>query len=568
MPTVGGRPSPAGAVRGVRVDATLPPVSRRRLVATLVATVVAVGAVLVTAAPASAHAILQATTPADGSHVDSSPSIVTMTFNEPVSAPLGAVRVFDARGKRVDNGSLSSRDATVSLGLDGTLAPGCYVVTWRVISADSHPVRGAFNFTVGSGTTICTSPAADPADREYEIAGAIARGFAYAGTLLAAGGALFLALIHDGGDDRRGGARVVRGAAIVGGAAGLATLPIQAALATGLGVTAITKPGVLGDVLADGVGMEMVLGIGGLLLLGFGLRRRALAVVGAGAAAISFAFAGHTTTTDPRWLVMSSDIVHTATAAAWFGGLVLLWLTLRARRADNADPVAAGRVVTRFTTMATVCVLAVLAAGSALAWSEVRVLRALTSTTYGQLVIAKAALASLVALIGAYNHFRLVPALQRATEKGRNVWHHLLRTVRIEVAGLVVVLAITGVLVNVTPARTAAGIGTIYSKTEALGDDSVNLVVDPNHAGLNSIHLYLLDPTGRPAALVQSLTLELSLPSNQLGPIRRQPFVAGPGHYQLNGSDLSIPGKWTIVVRAQVSKFEEKTASFDVTVNP
>jgi len=96
----------------------------------------------------------------------------------------------------------------------------------------------------------------------------------------------------------------------------------------------------------------------------------------------------------------------------------------------------------------------------------------------------------------------------------------------------------------------------------------VNLVVDPNRAGTNSVHLYLLDPTGRALDLVQPPTLELSLPSNQLGPIRRQPFLAGPGHYQLIGGDLSIPGDWTIVVRAQTSKFEEKTATFTVTVNP
>jgi copper transport protein len=143
-----------------------------------------------------------------------------------------------------------------------------------------------------------------------------------------------------------------------------------------------------------------------------------------------------------------------------------------------------------------------------------------------------------------------------------------LRTVRVEALAMVVVIALTAVLVNVTPARNAAGIGTIFSKTEALGNDSVNLVVDPNRAGANSVHLYLLDSSGRPAELVQTLTLELSLPSNQLGPIRRQPFVAGPGHYQLSSSDLSIPGEWTIVVRAQVSKFEEQSAVFHVTVNP
>jgi copper transport protein len=535
----------------------------------LVATVVAAGMLLLTAGPASAHAGLLATTPSDGAHVDVPPSIVTMTFSEHVSAPLGAVRVFDARGKRVDNGNVVASDATVTLGLDGTLANGCYIVTWRVISADSHPVRGAFSFTVGASTDTCTRPPPDPSDRQYEIAGAIARFFAYAGTLLAAGGALFLTVVHDRNDDRGRLLRVVSGAAVVGALGVLAALPIQAALATGLGLTAITKAGVLGDVAADGVGLSAGLALAGLVVLAVGLRtsHRGATLVGAALSSVSFAFAGHTTATDPKWLAMTADIVHAGAGAAWFGGLVLLTLTLRARRSKDGDPVAAGAMVARFTTMATVCVLAVTLTGTALGWTEVRALRALTSTTYGQLLIAKAALAVLIALIGAYNHYRLVPALHRAAEKGRDVWHHLLRTVRIEALGMVIVLALTAVLVNVTPARNAAGIGTIYSKTEALGADTVNLVVDPNRAGSNAIHLYLLDPNGRAAAM-QSVTLELSLPSDQLGPIRRQPFVAGPGHYQLNSSDLSIPGKWSIVVRAQVSKFEEQTATFDVTVNP
>ena len=543
----------------------------RRIV---VATSVAIATVLLTALPASAHAVLQATTPGDGAHLDTAPTIVSLTFNEHIDAPLGAVRVFDQHGSRVDNGNVVARDNTVTAGLIGGLGDGAYVVTWRVISSDSHSVRGAFTFTVGNASAasagLVSSLFDQGADRRWEVIGAIIRGFAYAGTLLAAGGAFFLAIVHDQADDRRRLGRVVTWSALVGSAGVLAALPVQGALATGLGLSAITKSGVLADVSADGVGLSTLMAVVGLVMLVVGVRvnQRNVAVLGSSLAAISFAFAGHTTTTDPKWLVMSADIVHTTTAAAWFGGLVLLALMLRARRASDGDPVAAGAVVTRFTTMATICVLAVMITGTTIGWVEVRAWRALTSTTYGQLLIAKAALAVLIALIGAYNHYRLVPALQRASAKGRNVWHHLLRTVRIEAVGMVVVLGLTGVLVNVTPARNAAGIGTIFSKTESIGDDSVNLVVDPNRVGANAIHLYLLDPTGRPAALVESLTLELSLPSNQLGPIRRQPFVAGPGHYQLNGGDLSIAGKWTIVVRAQFSKFVEKTASFDVTVNP
>ena len=98
--------------------------------------------------------------------------------------------------------------------------------------------------------------------------------------------------------------------------------------------------------------------------------------------------------------------------------------------------------------------------------------------------------------------------------------------------------------------------------------DTVNLVVDPNRAGHNSIHMYFLDDTGRVAEVAEGVTLEISFPANDIGPLTREPFVAGPGHYQLDTHDLSSPGQWTIKVRAQFSKFEVATATFDVNVNP
>jgi hypothetical protein len=126
--------------------------------------------------------------------------------------------------------------------------------------------------------------------------------------------------------------------------------------------------------------------------------------------------------------------------------------------------------------------------------------------------------------------------------------------------------------VNQVPARTAAGIGTIYSQTKPIASatvkDTVNLVVDPNRVGHNSIHMYFLDPTGRVAEVANGVTLELSFPASQIGPLTRQPFVAGPGHYQLDTDDLSLPGQWEIKVRAQFSKFEVGETTFDVNVNP
>lgn len=537
----------------------------------------AVVLVLIGAARADAHAVPQATSPADRSHLDAPPTSVSVTFNEAVSTSLGGMRVVDCDGKQVDDGNVLARDNTVSVGIDGTIPSGAYVVAWRVISADSHPVRGAFTFVVGQGADASDSCvqknfSAD-SERALDAAGTVGRALGYVGVFLAAGGALFLTLVHDGASDRRLLRRIVFGAAVIGGFGVLVALPIEADLATGLGLTAITKSGVLADVLADGVGLSTLLALVGLVVLPIGLLQpqsrwaRVLTIGGSLLAPLSFALAGHTTTTSPELLVSTADAVHVVAASTWFGGLVFLVLTLL-RRGKERDPVALGGVVRRFSLLATVCVLGVTLAGVTLGWAEVRAWRALTSTTYGRVLMVKVGLVIPIVLIAAYNHFRLVPAIQEAAARGRDAFRHLLRTVRFESLGLVVVLVLTAALVSTPPARTAAGIGTIFSETKPIGQASVNLVVDPNRAGGNSIHLYLLDQSGRPAALAQAVELDISLPSANIGPIVRNPSVAGPGHYLLDSNDLTIAGAWTIVVRAQVSKFEENTANFTVNVNP
>ena len=131
-----------------------------------------------------------------------------------------------------------------------------------------------------------------------------------------------------------------------------------------------------------------------------------------------------------------------------------------------------------------------------------------------------------------------------------------------------VVIGVTGVLVNQVPASTAAGIG-IYSQTKPLGDDSVNLVVDPNRAGPNSIHLYILDATGRTVDVANGVTLaDVVAGQGSRTPSARRRSWPAPATTNSTRTTCPSPGKWTVVVRAQFSKFDESTAIFDVNVNP
>jgi copper transport protein len=546
-----------------------------RLLRVLAAVALGLVGLALWASPASAHAELESSDPADGANLDAAPTVVTLVFSESVRAELGAVRVFDADGERIDNGALTVAGATVTVGLQPDVGDGAYIVTYRVVSADGHPVRGAVTFTVGDAVAVSDDVIAgllgESEDRAWEIAGAVARGVAYCGSLLAAGVAAFLVLVHDGGSEGPRLRRIVAVAAGVGALGVVAQVPITAALATGLGFGALGETGVLGQVLGGGVAVTLVVVLAGLALLALVPAGRDAAVTtvpaarpvilaAAAAATAGFAISGHTAITDPRWPVTMADAMHASAGAVWFGGLVGVAVVLRARRADP-ETAGAARVVAGFSGVAGLALVAVAGAGVALAWSQVRTLDALTSTTYGRLLIAKVAIVAVVAALGAWNRFRLVPALERAPQAAGE---RLRRLVGIEALALVAAIGLTGVLVQVTPAR--AAVNAIFSETVPLGDGSVNVVVDPTRVGPTSIHLYVLDEAGRPFS-PDEVTLELSLPSAEIGPLVREPFLAGPGHYQLDGRDLSIAGRWTITVTTRTG-FDQASASVEVPIRP
>ncbi|WP_336047614.1 copper resistance protein CopC [Streptomyces sp. CA2R101] len=149
------------------------------------------------AAPASAHAALTGSTPVQGSVVDHAPGQVTLTFSEGVAMGDSSIRVLDPRGKRVDRGKLlnlsSGNVVKYGAGLPPGLGNGTYTVTWQAVSADSHPVSGAFTFSVGA-----PSKAAAPVPQQKAGGGlvgalyGVARYLAYAGFILLVGGAAFV----------------------------------------------------------------------------------------------------------------------------------------------------------------------------------------------------------------------------------------------------------------------------------------------------------------------------------------------------------------------------------------
>ncbi|CAN5125975.1 copper resistance protein CopC [soil metagenome] len=571
---------------------------------------------------AGAHAMLEGGSLTDGQVVDVAPEELFLAFNEDVQVTRSGLRVYDPEGQRVDVGGTVQDPADRSLvrvAVQEGLDEGTYAVTYRVVSADGHPVSGAFVFSVGAesgaGDALLAQVFSSDADRPYAVAAIVARWVMYAGVMLAAGAALVLWWLRREITDETpriarligGGAVAVLGAAVLGFA-------LQIILTTGDGVQSLTDGGALAATLGSFYGIATVVRIVGATALLVharkGLAIAPLGLTGAGVLLTSLLLEGHTISTGPAAVIWPAAVAHVATAALWSGGLVVMAVVLRSRRRAD-DPVGAGRLVARFSAMFTISVVAVVLAGSALSWVEVRALRAVFSTTYGLVLAAKVGVVLPLLALGIYNNRRLVPVLtarrtrqrtQRASQpviaggsddiaiaggsddiaiaggsddiataagKRDAAWSHLRRTVGIEIGIIAVVLGLTGVLVGLQPAAVAAGVTGAYSENVQFeGIGQMTFTVDPNRSGRNEIHLYLLGDTGRPVDVAESVSLRLVQPDLEIGPLTREPILAGPGHYILAGPELSVPGRWQITVEVALNRFDVVSQTVEVTVNP
>jgi copper transport protein len=535
------------------------------------AAVLAIAVALVPAGTASAHAELEASNPADGSIVAQAPRSVTLTFTEGVSVRPDGVRVVDADGTRVDSSKAAASGSVVRVPLKGNLAKGSYLVSWRVISADGHPVRGAFSFSIGKATRLAAglsqSVFSGSADKPYEIAAGVMRALAYIGALAAAG-LVVMGTILRREDEPTPVTRLTACAASIGLIGVLGQIPIQASLATGEGIGAITESGVLSLAIIDGVGwatLVSALGLLGILVavgLPFKAIPRAVALTGAVLAPLGFAITGHSRTMSPALVGYVADVVHLLAGAAWLGGLLALVRITRARAAEG-DEYGAATAVAEFSGWAGLILTAVIVAGTAMAWIEVGGWHALTTTTYGKVLLIKVGVVALVVVGAAWNRFKLVPLAHEAEaddDPSVRSWHTVVSIVRLEAIGLVVVLALTAGLVNITPAKAAVGHGPV-TVDAPLGAGSVEVTVDPAKPGRNDVHVYLYTKAGKAETHYDTVALAFSLPALDLGPLKRTPTKSGPGHFILVGTEISPAGNWTLVVTVKPDRFTEQKAT-------
>ncbi|MGH3487057.1 MAG: copper resistance protein CopC [Actinopolymorphaceae bacterium] len=444
------------------------------------------------------------TQPTNGQHLSTAPHAVTLTFTEPVDLGLGAVQVLDSAGSvRTDALAHRPGDATtITVPIRGSLSDGVYTVSWQVTSSDSHPVRGAFAFTVGDPPA-----AASPADASggtrtgdghaYSLIGVLSgvgRVVAFAGLALCVGTAYFLVACWPAGARDPWALRQLRYGGIGLAGATVATLLFYGPYVAALPVGAIGRPSLLAETLQTRLGAALVVrllllggfAVGGWLLLRRLAHRRsdhlpddtrtrtlhgACVITAAAALATTWSAANHSAAGVQVPVAIVADVVHLVAMAVWLGGLVGLGLVLLpSRRIGGVHT-----VVRRFSATAVACVAALAATGLYQAWRQVGSVAALTGADYGGVLLIKVALVLVILVLafGARSWVRrhdrpaVAPIARSSTHKlgsraprgTRASATADVATLRRSVIGEVgvgaLVLVLTAVLVNTETARTA-----------------------------------------------------------------------------------------------------------------
>ncbi|ASW53876.1 copper resistance protein CopC [Plantactinospora sp. KBS50] len=566
---------------------------------------VALAALFGPATPASAHAVLLASSPPNGAVVASAPTEVVLTFSESIRAVPDRIRVIGPDGSRADRGQPEVSGAQLTIKVDPAAPRGTYLVTYRIISADSHPVAGGYTYSVGE-------PSAPPTDTQggnrvdpaVTAAVSTAKYVGYAGLALLVGPVMVLSLLWPRRLSRRGPIRLAHTGAALVALATVAAVWLQMPYANGGGVFAVGGSE-LADVLGSTFGAAHLVRLGLLAataillrpaLTGSAGRTDAILLLLLGGAGLgTWALAGHPAASPVPVISVLVDMVHVGSMAVWLGGLVMLAAFLLPR-ANGRELVAILPIWSRWAAAA---VTALLVAGTVQALIEVGTLAALVDTTYGLLLLAKIGLFGLVIGVAALSRRHVqryagvgIDAITgtdadavagsgavAGTDDGADGPHGpaqdtdrpagLRRLVLAEIAVVAVVLALSATLVQQTPGRSTAETGgaggaEYFSTSLTSSLYTLQVEVDPARAGNNSLHLYAYTKDNTPQRVLE-WKATAGRPDQGVEPITIPLLAIGDNH-ATGEISLPTPGPWQFRFTLRTTDIDQATVTATVPI--
>jgi copper transport protein len=520
---------------------------------TLLAIALALACILLAPRNGFAHASLIGAEPADGAVIEAAPRRLVLRFSEPVS-PL-VLRLVRPDGGTTNLTDPVLRDHSLEITPPADLGRGTHVLSWRVVSADGHPIGGSVVFSVGVMTGAGSGGSAIDADPIVRTALWATRVCLYVGLFVGVGGAFFGAWIA-GRPCGTWGQGLVAGALGLGILAAGLSAGLQGLDALAAPITQLTHPGTWAAGLGTRYGVTAMIAAAALLCGAASLatpprwRARVLsstALIGVG---IACAASGHASTAEPQLLTRASLFVHTVGVAFWVGALIPLigWL----RRGGSE----CSAVMHCFSSAILPVVAALAIAGAVLAVVQVGSMQALWTTSYGVIQLAK--LGTLLGVLGLATLNRHVFTPRLAGDKAGNR-ANFSRAIGGEIALMVVILGLVAGWRFTPPPRAIQADQPQAAFLHIHSDKGMaELTLTPGDAGRATVWVVLVSAEGVPLE-PKEVTLALSSPSTGIEPVERAMHRVSLGRWRTDDQIIPVPGLWQVRIDILVTDFEKLT---------
>ena len=507
-----------------------------------IACALAILVALLQSGAAFAHASLVRAEPADGAVLADAPAVLRLTFNEPVSllvvrliAPDGSVAVPKA----------DAENATVTIRPE-PLQHGTHVLSWRVVSADGHPVGGSLVFSVGEATERPSPGALLTGNPLVRTMLWMTKLVIYAALLAGIGGAFFRAWMFE----RARGTPWLHRALMSVVVAGLLAAPLSVGL-QGLDALDAALPALANSAtwtagFATTYGYTAIAFLSALLAGLFSLApsraARGLALAAMAFSGLALALSGHASNAPPQWLTRPSVFVHVVCVAFWIGALLPLIASIR--RGERSPPA-------RLTRAIPYLLVGVVASGALLALRQLDRIDALWTTNYGIVLSCKVAVVIVLLGLGALNRYVLVP---RYWSRGAIAAAPLARSIAVEIGLAAAIVALVALWRFTPPPRALAAAEPI--ELHLHGQRAMaQLTLTPARARAPRVNVQVLDGELRPLA-VKEVTLSLANLALKMEPIRRAAVRSGDSVWQVEGLRVPQAGRWVVRVDLLIDDFE------------
>jgi len=516
---------------------------------------------MVLSSQAMAHAVLQGTQPVNGSLQAEFPDLMFLRFSEPV-API-RLQLLDGSGMPVELAAIQAVNNELHFSPRTPQGDGQYILSYRVMSQDAHPIGGSIAFAVGDAQV----PELSSVDNSNPVSlflFRINRAIYLVAVLSSIGLVLFpLLFIFPAGTEsmQRISLMISTG---IGIATGMIGMGLWGLLLADVPPTYILRSEIWALADSSSLSVSTALATLGLVLImmsswaDFRLPGKLLAIAGVLVTASSFSMSGHAAATDPWWFFAPIFALHVLMAAIWFGALVLLYYL--ARRESSSDTTT---IFQQFSRRVTVLVVLLLLCAAVISWYQIGTLDNLFGTDYGRWLLIKLGLVMTVLLLAAANRWYFVPAL---AGQGMTGQRRLRKAVCIETLLVIVVLAVTTVLASTPmPTRNVADASKTITLT-GYGEISLVFIIEPGQVGDNSVSMAFAH--GGHNIEPMEVVLRWSMEQAGIEPLMQQAILTEGGTYRIENVGLLIEGAWQFRVEALIDDFTRNRYEFSMDMTP